>query len=46
MLSVLFGGITLVGFILATVKRKAINGIIRRYASDYFKKSLNKEFRK
>lgn len=44
MLSVFFGGITVVGFIFATVKRKSINGIIRRYVRDYFKKSLNKEF--
>lgn len=43
-LSILFGTITLMGFILATVKRKAINGVIRRYARNYFRKSLKKEF--
>jgi len=46
MLSLVFGGISLVGFIAATVKRHAINGIIRRYARNHFRKSLNKEFQR
>lgn len=45
-LSLVFGCISLVGFIIATVKCKAINGIIRRYAREHYKKSLNKEFQR
>lgn len=45
-LSLVFGSVTLLSFIWVTVKRKAINGVIRRYARNNFRKSLNKEFQR
>jgi len=45
-LSLVFGTTGLVGFILAFVKRRTINGVIRRYARNSFRQRLNKKFQR